>query len=68
MSGTTYWQWGIPIAVLLSLAVFVAWVFIAERSQERELPRTPAQRQAPEGTDTGAPRPGPPREREVARR
>jgi len=34
MSGATYWQWGIPIAIMLSLAVFVASVFTAERSQE----------------------------------
>jgi hypothetical protein len=114
MSGATYWQWGIPIAIMLSLAVFIASVFIAERSQERgarsitprdrwlaggifrgdpravssrddvpgpeelrrgqqaapetELPRTPAQRQAPESTGGGAPLPGPPRERGTARR
>jgi hypothetical protein len=35
MSGATYWQWGIPIAIMLALAVFVASVFIAARSRQR---------------------------------
>ena len=35
MSGATYWQWGIPIAVLLVLAIFVGSVYLAERSKQR---------------------------------
>lgn len=57
MSGARYWLWVIPVVVAVTLAVWITWVYLAERRQDKPGPGgTPADRWLTGGIFRGDPR------------